>query len=246
MATERIRLTNNSFVTKDSIGNTTFDSNNLYLKSDSTGVVNVGGYSRCAVAAGLVDTNKNLISDKSYMGGFPVYYSKVGQPYVNTSGTFTPITEYSPYFAIPRFSKLECSYLDDQFYWFDGSSYTTYITNPITIYHSNGITLGTVRFVKRGSYGWWSKDFGTSSTLYSSRYQGTLAEKLTYYYDSTTYYPTGYLSFYFTSIYWYYWDGATISSTPSSGPFSYIQYDTGGSMFSVIENPTQLSLAVTP
>lgn len=67
---ERIRIEPNLLRIKNSAGNTTFDSNNLYLKKVTSGQFKIGGYSRIPIAIGYVHPiNKlNWVYDQTEYG----------------------------------------------------------------------------------------------------------------------------------------------------------------------------------
>lgn len=67
----KVEITSNRIITRDNSGNTTFDTNNLYLKTDAGGSMFIGGWSRQPVYYGLAsatDTEQALPDkvDKGY------------------------------------------------------------------------------------------------------------------------------------------------------------------------------------
>lgn len=70
---ERIKITEDRIVTRKVDNSISFDTNNLYLKTDPAGTLKVGGYERCPVISGYVTFN-----DKTDFGGFPLIIINYG------------------------------------------------------------------------------------------------------------------------------------------------------------------------
>ncbi len=81
---ERIKITGNKIVTRRADNSISFDTDNLYLKTDPSGTLKAGGYERCPVLRGYT-----TIADSTALGGFP-YLTK---PY---GGTLAAFSDYIP------------------------------------------------------------------------------------------------------------------------------------------------------
>jgi hypothetical protein len=92
----KVEITGNRIITRDNAGNTTFDTNNLYLKTDAGGSMYIGGWSRQPVYYGVASTTatEQVLPDRIYKG-YPlsiIDYSSTAQNlrWWPTSTTTTP------------------------------------------------------------------------------------------------------------------------------------------------------------
>lgn len=231
---ERIKITPTSFVTKDRLGNTTFDSSYFYLKADPTGTFNVGGYARCCAISGDIDSAYNRIVDYTTMGGFPVYNTGI-----NNASTSTKYL-YSFSFDVPRFNTLStANYKQPQ-----GGPILDYrLSNNLPV-SLNGTVIGYIRWAQyfwreQGNFqvGGFQAGFCSSSSLLLNNDLITTAG---------TPYSSGTITVDLSSVTMTRYRQGTNEFLQSYAATNYILYSQGGSSFYTVENPTALSLAVTP
>lgn len=234
MATERVKINPTNFKTINGYGVTTFDSDNFYLKSDATGVFKVGGYERCSVINGTVNSGGTNIADNVASGGFPAF----------SIGEYTGSTYfyYQVSVPVPRFNKL----LVGDIGWditAAGPVMGVRVSNSIPIYIDN-IVIANIRLKLMQLLDPVDNIPGASvlsmcldNGVYNADiFEGTLM-------SGTTVYPSGILSIAGPTA-WY--------TVNNDGSLSYYRNagagfrGLGGYVLYTLESPSQLSLAVTP
>ena len=103
MANKEITINKDRIVVKKLIGSnleTVFSTDNLYLKTDPSGVLKAGGYERCPVVVGY----GSIIDDTRY-GGFPVFDSSItGGAWSTDISIFCPsLVDFSVVGVVPPY-----------------------------------------------------------------------------------------------------------------------------------------------
>ena len=141
MAVERLSITGNRIITRDSGNNTTFDTERRYLKSDSSGQLLAGGFTRAPIVAGSSGTN---LYDHAGAGGFIVNLSsEIGVPRnPDTGETILTGHPYALSFSAPAFDSLTVDM--PQFY--DRETLVFSTNGPLIAFQGNGRNIGTYRW----------------------------------------------------------------------------------------------------
>ncbi len=124
---ERIKITGNKIVTRRADNSISFDTDNLYLKTDPAGTLKAGGYERCPVLRG-----SSTITDNAALGGFP-YLTK---PYGGAPAAFS---DYIPKGNITLNQSM-------------GMPFTLYLGySSLCDITQNGNVVGNFKFIYRSS-----------------------------------------------------------------------------------------------
>jgi hypothetical protein len=141
MAVERLSITSSRIITRDSSNNTTFDTERRYLKSDSSGQLLAGGFTRAPIVAGSSGTN---LYDHVGAGGFIVNLSSE-IPVPRNPDTGDVILTGHPYtlnFSAPAFDNLTVDM--PQFY--DRETLIQPANGDVISFQGNGRNIGTYRW----------------------------------------------------------------------------------------------------
>ncbi|NDB57406.1 hypothetical protein EB001_03035 [bacterium] len=146
---ERIRVTSSRIITRNSSSNITFDTDRRYLKSDSSGQLLAGGYTRAPIVAGSSGTN---LYDHTNAGGFIVNLSTeiaIPQEFLGYDGdggaTYQRVYTGHPYtltFSAPAFDSLTL----DVPQYYDRNVITNSTNGAVIAFQGNGRNIGTYRW----------------------------------------------------------------------------------------------------
>jgi hypothetical protein len=106
---ERIKISQTKITTRRADNSISFDTDNLYLKTDPAGTLKAGGYERCPVLTGY-----GTITEKTALGGFPYLIKAAGGGPVAFSdylpkGPVTLVQNIGPGFTMFVAYSAECS-----------------------------------------------------------------------------------------------------------------------------------------
>jgi hypothetical protein len=106
---ERIKISQTKITTRRADNSISFDTDNLYLKTDPAGTLKAGGYERCPVLTGY-----GTITEKTALGGFPYLIKAAGGAPVAFSdylpkGSVTLVQSIGPPFTMFVAYSAQCS-----------------------------------------------------------------------------------------------------------------------------------------
>ena len=246
MAVERIKLTGSRIITRNSSSNITFDTERRYLKSESTGQLLAGGYTRAPIVAGSSGTN---LYDHTGAGGFIVNLStEIAIPRIiindGEGGQYPgpPDLTGHPYalsFSAPAFDSLTLDV--PQFY--DRLTLTNSTNGGVISFQGNGRNIGTYRWSVYG-YDTYSTVGESTTTDFNGMFLINYIALSESFEGGTLTFPwPGYTNYNYT------WSsGFTYDQTTTI--LDYPQKDRIYSMFTpalyCTKTPNNLALAVTP